>query len=153
MFTSANRKTKEMKKTAAPAPTHHSSNSLVQGTRVEGTMHVENDIRIDGILVGSLNSKGKVIIGPSGQIEGDIQCSNAVIEGKFTGNLLVKEILQVKETANIEGEVQTNKLIVQSGAIFNVNCRMGGQKMKDIGSQDPAVPMELKKLSKVVNQQ
>lgn len=152
MFGSTKGKDEKMKKTAPVNTTHQSSNSLVKGTRVEGTMHVENDIRIDGILVGSLKSKGKVIIGPSGHIDGDIQCANAVVEGRFTGNLNVSEVLQVKETAHVEGEVHTNKLIVQSGSIFNVNCRMGGQKVKDKSTQDGAVPLELQKLSKVVNQ-
>ncbi|MDX1407280.1 MAG: polymer-forming cytoskeletal protein [Saprospiraceae bacterium] len=140
-----------MKKTVATQAPITSSNSLVKGTRIEGKMHTESDIRIDGVLVGSLKSKGKVIVGATGQIEGDIQCVNAVIEGRFSGNLMVQELLQVKETAHIEGDVNTSKLIVQSGAIFNVNCSMGGQKVKDL-SADPSKPLELHKLSKVVSE-
>ena len=152
MFGSSNGKDSKMKKAVTANVGVQSSNILVQGTRMEGTMHTESDIRIDGVLVGSLKSKGKVIVGPSGQIDGDIQCVNAVIEGHFSGNLHVKELLQVKETAHVEGDVNTAKLVVHSGSMFNVNCRMGGQKVKDIGAQDPAKPMELQKLSKVVNQ-
>lgn len=114
-------------------------------------MYTESDIRIDGELVGSLKSKGKVILGATGNIKGDIHCVNAVVEGRFAGTLVVQELLQVKETAHIEGDVNTNKLIVQSGAVFNVNCSMGGQKVKDL-SADPSKPVELHKLSKVVNE-
>ena len=49
-----------------------SSNSLVQGTNVEGTIQADKDIRIDGTLKGTLTCKGKVIIGPTGYISGDI---------------------------------------------------------------------------------
>ncbi len=123
-----------------------STNSLVRGTSVEGTITTESDIRIDGKLVGHLISKGKVIIGPSGEINGDIDCQNAMIEGHFSGRLVVHELLQIKETAKVEGEVQTNKLVVQSGSIFNVRCSMGGKKM--IARKSEA--LELERLSKVV---
>jgi cytoskeletal protein CcmA (bactofilin family) len=102
-----------------------SSNSLVQGTNVEGTIHADKDIRIDGTLKGTLTCKGKVIIGPTGYITGDITCENAVIEGRFEGILMVGDVLHVKETAKIDGDVTTQKLVVQPGSIFNVKCKMG----------------------------
>ena len=74
--------------------------------------------------------KAKVIIGPSGVIEGDVKCENAVIEGKFEGNLRVNQLLTVKETAEVHGDVNTNKLLVQSGATFNVTCAMGANRAK-----------------------
>ena len=106
-------------------PSTTTSNSLVQGTSIEGTVHAEKDIRIDGEMHGTLICKGKVIIGPTGTIIGDVQCENAVIEGRFEGVLTVGEVLHVKETAKIEGDVSTQKLIVQPGSFFNVKCKMG----------------------------
>lgn len=108
-------------------PSTSSSNSLVQGTNIEGTVHAEKDIRIDGTMKGTLICKGKVIIGPTGTIIGDVQCENAVIEGRFDGILTVGEVLHIKETARIEGDISTQKLIVQPGSIFNVKCKMGNQ--------------------------
>jgi cytoskeletal protein CcmA (bactofilin family) len=105
-------------------------NSLVKGTKVEGSISSDNDIRIDGTIVGTLNCKAKVIIGPTGVIEGDIKCENAVIEGRFEGNINVAQLLTVKETAEVHGDVNTNKLLVQSGAVFNVTCRMGANRSK-----------------------
>lgn len=102
-----------------------SCNSLIQGTNIEGSILAENDIRIDGTLRGTLNCKGKVIIGPTGFISGDVECENAVIEGGFEGVLLVSDILHIKETARVEGDVTTQKLVVQPGSIFNVKCKMG----------------------------
>jgi cytoskeletal protein CcmA (bactofilin family) len=106
-------------------PSTTSSNSLVQGTQIEGSVIAEKDIRIDGIMKGNLICKGKLIIGPTGQITGDVQCENAVIEGRFEGILMVSDVLHVKETARVEGDVATLKLIVQPGSVFNVKCKMG----------------------------
>ncbi len=111
-----------------PTSTSNGLNSLVKGTMVEGTINSDSDIRIDGKIKGKLICDSKVIIGPSGEVEGEIDCLNAVIEGKFEGKLNVKELLNVRESAAINGEVNTNKLIVQSGAVFNVSCTMGGVK-------------------------
>ncbi|MEP7267208.1 MAG: polymer-forming cytoskeletal protein [Saprospiraceae bacterium] len=99
-------------------------NSIVSGTKIEGKVHCDNDIRIDGSLKGSLTCNSKVIIGPSGSVDGDIECENAVIEGHFVGILTVRDSLQVKESANIKGDINTDKLVVHSGAVFNVSCLM-----------------------------
>jgi len=112
--------------------TSNLSNSIVEGTSIVGNIVAANDIRIDGQLKGKLDCNGRVIIGPQGSIEGEITCVNAIIEGTFQGNIKVKELLTVKENASINGEITTDKLMVQTGAIFNVVCNMGGQKLKPI---------------------
>lgn len=117
-------------RSSSTSSTSNALNSLVKGTKVEGTVSSESDIRIDGIIIGTLNCKAKVIIGPTGAIEGDVQCENAVIEGKFEGNLKVNQLLTVKDTAEVHGDVNTNKLLVQAGATFNVTCRMGANRNK-----------------------
>ena len=123
-------------KTAAAANTPNtgnSFNSLVNGTHIEGNVTSEKDIRIDGRIKGNLYCDAKVVIGPTGAIEGEIRCVNAVIEGTFQGKLHVQELLNVRETADIRGDVHTGKLIVQSGAVFNVKCSMGQE-----GTEKPA---------------
>ncbi len=104
----------------------HALNSLVQGTLVKGTVSSESDIRVDGTLEGDLKCASKLIIGPSGKISGDVECENALIEGSFDGNLVVRGTLHVRENAKIEGDVKTDKLIVDQDAVFNVTCNMGG---------------------------
>jgi cytoskeletal protein CcmA (bactofilin family) len=116
-----------------------STNSLVAGTSVEGTIIASSDIRIDGSLKGILDCKGRVIIGPDGSVEGEITCENAVIEGKFSGKLKVKDLLNVRENANIQGDVNTDKLLVQPGAVYNVSCSMGGQTIKAFDKGKEAV--------------
>jgi len=117
------------KRASSPSNASNSLNSLVKGTKVEGTVTSENDIRVDGTIEGTLTCKAKVIIGPSGVIKGDVKCENAVIEGRLEGNLSVAQLLSVKESAEVHGDVITNKLSVQPGATFNVSsCRMGANR-------------------------
>ena len=150
MFGNKNNEAKDNanRKTSGIAANVLSINSMVQGTKMEGTLHADSDIRIDGELKGSLVCKGKVIIGETGKIEGDIKCTNAVIEGIFDGIINVAELLHIKESAKINGEINTDKLIVQSGAIFNVSCKMGGQSIKPIGANKGATEKEALSLVK-----
>ncbi len=136
MFGSKKTETVTSATPAAPKSTSTASsssalNSIVSGTKIEGKVHCENDIRIDGHLKGSLTCNSKVIIGPSGMVDGDIECENAVIEGHFVGILTVKDSLQVKESANIKGDINTDKLVVHSGAVFNVSCLMKNEMIHE----------------------
>ena len=100
-------------------------NSLGAGTRMEGSINSDSDIRIDGELIGSLTCKGKVIIGPKGFVDGNIECATALVEGHFKGVFKTTELLNVAESAVIDGEVTTGRLAVHPGARFNVHCATG----------------------------
>lgn len=146
MAWNSSKESKNTKTTPQGIPSN-SINSIVHGTELQGTIKAASDIRIDGMLKGNLDCKGKVIIGPTGTVDGDIQCENAVVEGYFSGLLIVSELLHVRETAKIEGDVHTKKLIVQSGSSFNVSCKMGAQKSKQLKADAKSIEME--KLSKI----
>ncbi|GJM32359.1 MAG: hypothetical protein DHS20C18_13600 [Saprospiraceae bacterium] len=115
---------------SSASPSTHSLNSLVKGTVVDGSVKAESDIRVDGTIKGKLNCEAKVIIGPTGFVEGEIKCKNAVVEGRFEGVMIVEELLNVRESAQVKGDVTTGKLIVQPGGVFNVTCNMGGLNQK-----------------------
>ena len=111
----------------------HSLNSIVQGTQIEGTVKANSDIRIDGQINGKLFCDAKVIIGPTGKVEGEIRCQNAVIEGQFKGALTVKELLNIRETAKVQGDISYTKLIVQPGGLIEGTLSTGG--LKSVGAK------------------
>ena len=123
MFGSKKAKSKTTNNAAGGAGKSLALNTLVKGTVVEGNIQTESDIRIDGILTGNLNCGAKVIIGPSGKIDGEINCQHAVIEGEVEGILKVTEILTLKETAIINGDASYDKLVVHQGAVINAAIR------------------------------
>jgi len=102
-------------------------NRLVEGTIVTGEIIADSNIRIDGQLKGLVQTSGKLVIGPTGMVEGDIICNSADVEGKVKGKLTVSGILVFKSTSNFSGEMTTSKLVVEEGAILNMNkLDMGG---------------------------
>ncbi len=105
-------------------------NTIVSGTVIKGEITANGDFRIDGTLIGSINCKGKIVIGQSGKIEGEVVCQNADISGKTKAKIIVDELLMLKSTAELNGDVVTGKLSIEPGAKFTGSCDMGGTEVK-----------------------
>jgi cytoskeletal protein CcmA (bactofilin family) len=101
-------------------------NLIAKNSPFVGEISSDGDFRVDGILEGTLKTKGKVIIGVDGFIKGTIEATNAEIEGKFSGQLSIANILTIKATANISGDIVVGKLSIEPGATFNASCLMKG---------------------------
>ncbi|MCB0479935.1 MAG: polymer-forming cytoskeletal protein [Flavobacteriales bacterium] len=109
-------------------------NHIATGTKITGDIETNGDFRLDGVLIGSINSKGKVVLGESGSIEGEVFCQNANISGEIKGKVMVKELLSMQATARIHGDVETAKLSIEPGANFTGSCNMGAV-IKDINAK------------------
>ena len=112
-----------------------SINLIGAGTVINGEIISNGDVRVDGTVVGSVSSKGKVVIGSTGNVEGEIVCQNADVSGKISGNISVAEILSLKATANLVGDIMASKLSIEPGANFMGSCSMGGM-VKNILNAD-----------------
>lgn len=102
-------------------------NLISEGTEIQGEIQCKGDIRVDGKLSGVVRSQAKVVIGSTGSIEGDVYCQSADVHGRIEGTINVKDILYLKSSARIDGDITTNKLVVESGAIWNGTCSMGNK--------------------------
>lgn len=100
-------------------------NLISEGTEIQGEIHSNDDIRIDGTLKGVVHSKSKVVIGSTGKVDGEVYCQSADVLGKLEGTVNVEDILFLKASARIEGDIKTGKLVVESGATFDGKCHMG----------------------------
>lgn len=101
-------------------------NTIVLGTSIKGEIKAESDFRIDGLLIGSISSKGKIVVGKSGTIEGEIICQNADISGTIKAQVAVEQLLTLKSSAQVYGDIITGKLAIEPGARFTGSCNMDG---------------------------
>ncbi len=104
--------------------TSNNINLIGQGTEITGDILCNGDLRIDGMLTGNISSKGKIVIGESGKIKGEISCKNSDISGFVEGKVIVIELLSLKTTARINGDISTSKLAIEPGARFTGYCEM-----------------------------
>lgn len=103
-----------------------SVNIIGAGTTIEGDIKSDGDVRIDGTLNGSLNIKGKLVLGTTGMVDGEVACQNGDISGTITGKIKVGELLSLKATSKLMGDIITNKLSIEPGANFSGSCAMAG---------------------------
>ena len=104
-----------------------SHNMISSGTTVKGNITASEDFRIDGVVQGNIECKGKVVVGPRGEIHGHIYCANAELFGKVQGNIKTSETLLLKSGSSYQGELQVKLLEIETGAIFNGICKMDGE--------------------------
>jgi cytoskeletal protein CcmA (bactofilin family) len=113
----------------------NSLNRFVENTIIKGDIATESNIRIDGKLIGNISTIGKLVIGKSGVVEGNIVCSNADVEGKIVGTIKVDGLLVVKGTANIKGDMSTHKIKIDENAVFNGNINMDAETHQKFDSK------------------
>jgi cytoskeletal protein CcmA (bactofilin family) len=113
-------------------------NQIGVGTEITGDVSTNSDIRIDGNLNGNLKTKGKLVIGETGTIKGEITCKNSVVEGGINGKINVSELLTLKATSSLKGDISTRRLAIEPGAKFTGNCNMS----MDTVPNEPEKPAE-----------
>ncbi len=99
-------------------------NIIAKNSSLVGDIKSDGDFRVDGKIEGTIQTSGRVVIGKDGYVSGTIDCTNADIEGTFSGKLIVDQVLSLKSTADISGDVIMGKLSVEPGAVFNATCAM-----------------------------
>ena len=89
------------KKQSAEPSTKTIETIIGPSVKVEGDFKGEGDLVIEGILVGSLQTKNNLKIGQNALVEANINANNAFISGKVKGNIIVKGKIEITGTAII----------------------------------------------------
>jgi cytoskeletal protein CcmA (bactofilin family) len=128
LFKKTNTEQKMAKLTGNGESINQSINIISEGTKIKGDINANGDIRIDGELIGNILAKGKLVVGPKGRIEGQINCNNIEISGYIKGKVTASELLNMKSTSQITGDIVAGKLSVEPGSLFSGSCIMNGTK-------------------------
>lgn len=108
---------------SSPAPKEISL--IGQGAVLEGTLRIEGDIRVSGKIIGQLYVQGRAIVAQEGSVEGDIVAAEAEIAGQVKGKLQIENRLTLRSMAKVKGDLQTRRLVLEDGARFEGQCKMG----------------------------
>ena len=99
-------------------------NYIIAGTKITGDILSENNILIEGEIMGNISCKGKVTIGNTGKVKGNINCYTSEIFGTIDGEIKVEEVLNLRDSSKIYGNIYTTKLKIDEGAFFEGTCKM-----------------------------
>ncbi len=107
-------------------------NIIGVGTEITGDINTNGDIRIDGFLSGNIITEGKLVVGETGKIKGEVDCKNSEVLGMIEGKIKVKELLTLKSSARIYGDIITKKLSIEPGSVFTGNCNMNEDALDNV---------------------
>ena len=112
--------------TVNPSLSGQSLNCVVaKGTTIDGNIKCQDNVRLDGLLKGDLDSNAQVVLGIDGEIQGNVKSVKARIDGTIKGNMDISELLVLGSTARIFGDIKATSMQVEEGAIFNGNSKIG----------------------------
>ena len=104
---------------------NHEINFIAKGSRLEGDLTSEGDIRIDGHLSGAVKTQGRLVLGETGAIDGEVFCKTGIIAGELKASITSEDLLTLRSTAKLTGEINAGKLAIEPGAVFSGKCSMG----------------------------
>ncbi len=104
-------------------------NRIVSDTVFKGVFTSDNDIRIDGNLEGEVESKGKLVVGQTGVIDGKIVADNVDFGGTMTkGSFQVLDTLSLKSGCSVNGDLCFKRIQIELDAKVNGKCRVIEEK-------------------------
>lgn len=111
---------------------------LGRGTELEGDFSAEGSVRIDGTIKGNVTVSESMIIGATGNIEGNISAKSIVVGGEVLGNIDAPEKAELTATARVLGDITTNTIVIDEHAVFQGKCDMN-QAVPDRKTRNKAV--------------
>jgi cytoskeletal protein CcmA (bactofilin family) len=110
-------------KAKSPSPTGAMS-TISNGTSIQGDLTSENDLRIDGHIIGNIKCRAKVVLGELAVVDGNIEAANADVFGMVNGDVSTTELLCLKSKCVINGNISVGRLDIEANATFNGKCTM-----------------------------
>jgi cytoskeletal protein CcmA (bactofilin family) len=87
---------------------------------IHGCLRLQESVRIDGKVVGNIeapkDSAISVVIGPTGEVLGDVMASRIIVAGKVAGNIHAYERVELMSSALVQGDIKYASIAVEHGA-------------------------------------
>jgi cytoskeletal protein CcmA (bactofilin family) len=105
-------------------------------THLTGDATFKGMMRVDGHLSGKISSgDGTLIVSTNGLVEADISVATAKVYGTVRGDITATSLIELGRTARVTGNIRTPSLVIESGAVFDGNCRMSAGTGEGSGSK------------------
>lgn len=86
----------------------------------EGQLYLNESVRIDGRVLGNVHSKSEqpvsVVIGPSGEVIGNVLAQRVIVAGKVSGNIHAMDRVELHAGCFVQGDLKYASIAVEHGA-------------------------------------
>ncbi len=88
---------------------------------IEADITSDEDIIIEGNVKGNISVSKTLTIGKNGKVKADITAAVVRILGEAKGNIIASDKVELLSLGRYTGNIQSQKLVVEDGAILNGN--------------------------------
>lgn len=110
---------------------------LDSGSHLEGELRFETSFRVDGKLTGIVRSEGDLIVGESGEVEGELYVGQVFVSGTVRGTIHASRKIQIAPNGKVFAELDTPSLIIEDGATFEGQCAMNRDAARAAAAAGP----------------
>ena len=111
--------------TSSTSTNQSSVNIIGAGTQIEGKFSATENVRLDGFVKGEVKCSQRLVMGETGKVDGNIRTKDAIIMGTIEGELVAEGSLHLKGTAHIRGSIIAKYMVVDEGARYIGDCKIG----------------------------
>ena len=101
---------------------------------ITGEVALDQNMLILGKVVGNITSKAAVHVGPSGIVEGNVNCDSILVEGCVSGNVDASTNITIESSGKLKGDIHTKEFINRPGGIFEGYSHMIDSKKLTAGT-------------------
>lgn len=109
---------------------------LDAGSHMQGELHFEDTFRVDGKLTGKVFSKGDLVVGERGEIEGEMEVGRIFVSGRVSGKVKAFRRIEVTAGGELRADLETPSLVLEDGAFYEGNCSMRRASRKAPSAED-----------------
>lgn len=85
---------------------------------VDGNLQSEDSIRVDGRVLGRVDSTATIEVGPTGSVSSEVSAKRVSVAGAVAGNVGAKDRVDLLAGAKLTGDVRSPRLTIADGANF-----------------------------------
>jgi cytoskeletal protein CcmA (bactofilin family) len=100
---------------------------LSQDIDFSGTLNFEKPFLIRGKVSGEIKASGLLLVDEEAVVNADINTSRVIIRGYVKGDVIASEKFEINATGTLEGNVTAPEVYMETGCMFNGNCKMTGK--------------------------
>jgi cytoskeletal protein CcmA (bactofilin family) len=108
------------------------------GTRIEGTLELDGEVKLEGHIKGKVSGTGVIIVGERADLQADIFAPTIVVHGMVRGQVHASDRLELHRTAQVKGMIQAARIRIDEGAAFEGECRMTSKDAVKTDDKRPA---------------
>jgi cytoskeletal protein CcmA (bactofilin family) len=110
-------------------------------TSIDGDINFSGGLRVDGAIRGNVTepnaNPSTLILSEHGTIEGSVNASKIVINGKVIGSVNAPQFIELQAKAHITGDVHYKSIEMHTGAVIEGKLVfLGGQASEILAATD-----------------